>query len=196
MSAAPAFAMMRCPRCGRELQLEQLKTDPAFICPLCSRSFELVRFETRAPEVRQPRHVGGTIEASQPCAVHARNAAVATCDRCGAFMCELCRIDVDGRTLCPGCFDRLAAGDSLESTRTTFRDYAGMAFTSALVGFVFSALFFWVAFAPLAIYYGIRALKQKKAMGETDGKILVWVSMLLAVVDIGFGLVMTAAFFR
>lgn len=108
-------------------------------------------------------------------------------------MCDLCRIDVDGRTVCPGCFDRLAMSDELESTRTTFRDYGGMALVSALFGLFFVALFVWVVFAPLSIYYGIKGMQQKKKLGETDGRLRIWISMTLALTDIVLGLFMARA---
>jgi hypothetical protein len=128
------------------------------------------------------------LDAAQPCATHPGNAAVTTCQRCGSFICALCRIDVDNRTLCPVCFERLSSEGSLESTRTTFRDYPGLAGLTATVGCLFGL--FAIVFGPLAIYYGVKALKQKKAMGEEDGFAGIWLAILIGSLQVAGGLVL------
>src|SRR4051812_35197337 len=37
------------------------------------------------------------------CAAHPNNAAVGVCQRCGTYMCALCRTRWHDRTLCPAC---------------------------------------------------------------------------------------------
>src|SRR5205807_304768 len=68
------------------------------------------------------------------CARHARNSAVAACERCGAFMCALCRIESDGKVLCAGCFDRLRAAGELESARVSFRSWRTLGQHLSLLG--------------------------------------------------------------
>ena len=177
---------VRCPRCRREINLSWIDT-PDAVCPLCRRPFEAIRFEPPVRAVLMPQMADGALEAAQPCAVHPLNAAVASCERCGSFICALCRIDVDGRTLCPTCFERLSTEGSLESTRTTFRDFPGLAGVAATIGCL-GVAFFGVLLGPLAIYYAIKGLRQKKAMGESDGRVGLWLAILLGVAEIGFGI--------
>ena len=103
-------------------------------------------------------------------------------------MCGLCRIDVDQRTLCPKCFERPSAEGSLPSARTTFRDYGGLSSVSATAGCV--VWFASVLLGPLAVYYGIKGLRQKKAMDETDGRVGVWIAMILGAAETIGGLVL------
>ena len=51
-----------------------------------------------------------------------------------------------------------------------------------------------VLFGPLAIYYGVKAMKQKKAMGETDGVAGLWVAGVLGGIDSLGGLVFAGVF--
>ncbi len=190
--AAPSAGVsnIRCPRCRREIDVTSISTTDA-VCPRCHRAFEALRFEPPVRATAMPQMAEGTLEASQPCAVHALNAAVTSCQRCGSFMCELCRIDVDDRTLCPTCFERLSSEGSLQSTRTTFRDYPGLAGVTATFGCLMAAL--GLLFGPLAIYYGVKGLKQKKAMDESDGKTGLWMAIILGGLEIAVSLTFITA---
>jgi hypothetical protein len=114
--------------------------------------------------------------AAASCASHRGNVASSNCGRCGVFMCDLCRIDVDGRVLCPACFDRLSAEGALPSARTTFRDYGRMGMQLLLVALVFT--FVGAPFALGAAYAGVRGLGQRKRLGEGSA-VLAWVSIVL-----------------
>lgn len=179
---------IRCPLCRKPIELRAIESG-TFTCPQCTDPFEAVRFDPPRREISIPQMADGGLQAAQPCAVHQRNAAVANCERCGAFMCSLCRIDVDNRTLCPKCFERLSAEGSISSTRTTFRDYGGLASVVATGGCLL--WFASMVLGPLAIYYGVKGLRQKKSLGESDGIAGVWVAMILGAVETvaGFGLI-------
>jgi hypothetical protein len=122
------------------------------------------------------RIAGGAEASSTSCANHAANLAVANCERCGVFMCSLCRIAVDETQLCPTCFDRLTAEGALPSTRTRYRDYGRQASSYALLG-----VLLWVIgplLGPLAVYYGFRSLRQLREMDEPGGRVRAWLSVL------------------
>lgn len=59
------------------------------------------------------------------CAKHERNAAVASCQRCGGFVCALCRIFTDRFVLCPGCFERGYAAGALGRTLRSMPHFCG-----------------------------------------------------------------------
>jgi hypothetical protein len=151
--------------------------DEAVYCGECALEFTAVAFDPPAA-VRQP--VPSSLEAgSTQCARHARNAAVAACDRCGAFMCRLCRVDVGGKALCAACFDRVRADGSLEDAQTTFRSWRTLGLHSA----VFS-LFAWplaIVIGPLSIYASIRGLAQSRKDGDERGAVGPILAIILAV---------------
>jgi len=181
-----------CPHCGARLPQSRLETGEV-VCTFCNGQYEGVAF---TPPVRKARvkHIaesgpGG----SAACARHERNAAAANCERCGNFMCNLCRIDTDGMALCPSCFERLSDEGALPSSLKSFKNYSGMAGSMAAAGILL--LLLAPIFGPAAIFYGVKAFKQKREMGERDGKIMLYLIMILAVLETIFGIVLIAALF-
>ncbi len=181
MTPRPArtdFGGPSCPRCRRDLDPESVASGFQF-CPHCGRTFEATRFDPPEPRVtvRSVEEAGPGAAAS--CAAHRGNVASSNCGRCGVFMCDLCRIDVDARVLCPACFDRLSAEGALPSARTTFRDYGRMGAQLLLLALVFT--FIGAPFALGAVYAGARGLGQRKRLGEGSA-VLAWVSIVLGFV--------------
>ncbi len=195
MTPRPArtdFGGPSCPRCRRDL-------DPAHVasgfqsCPHCGRYFEATRFDP--PEarvtVRAVEEAGPGSAAS--CAAHRDNVASSNCGRCGVFMCDLCRIDVDERVLCPACFERLSAEGALPSARTTFRDYGRMGMQFLLLALLFT--FIGAPFALGAVYAGVRGLGQRKRLGE-GSPALAWVSIVLGSLGAAGGVALWVFAFR
>ena len=183
--------LIRCPRCRTKIDVATITTSAAAQCPVCQGTFEAIRFDPQRRAFAPPGMIDGGLAAAQPCSIHPGNAAVANCERCGSFICELCRIEVDGRTLCPGCFERLSSEGALDSTRTSFRDYSGLAGVTATAGCV--VWFLCLVLGPLAIYYAVKGLKEKKSRGESDGRAGLWVAIFVGSLEIigGIGLIVT-----
>ena len=122
-----------------------------------------------------------------PCARHARNAAESSCKRCGAFMCSLCRIDSDGGSYCPGCFERLSEEGALPSVRTSFKDYGRMSYHAGLLG----ALMFpiMIVTGPFGIWFGIVGLRAFERSGGRVSRRSCWLGICLGLVEVMIGLV-------
>ena len=173
------YAGPSCPACRRPFDLARL-TSGVQHCPACGLRFEAVRFRPaeRRADVREVGAAGPKEGAA--CAAHRRNAAVAWCERCGIFMCALCRTEADGRTLCAACFDRLAAEGTLQSTQTRHRDYVGLAWIASAVGFM--VCFAGLVTGPLGVYYGFRALRQMNEWGDVGGRMRAVGAMVAGVI--------------
>jgi hypothetical protein len=198
-SAAPppvrrqrAYTGPACPRCKGYLDLERLPAGETR-CPSCNHTFLAAPFHP--PVVRE--RVGSLIEAgpdgAAPCAMHSGNAAVGNCTRCGVFLCALCRIQVDGKELCPGCFDRLTAEESLSTVRTRIRNYRGMALSLGIFGFLASC--FGLITGPLTLYLVVQAVRQRRLWQERDGAASLVVASLLAVAQIVISLLFLLGLF-
>ena len=153
-----------------------------------------MRFDPPEREVRAASVGEGGPGGSTACAQHRGNVASANCGRCGVFMCAVCRIDSDALALCPGCFDRLSAEGELPSTRVSYRDYGRVAGTLAAVGFLLA--FVGIVAGLAAVYYGIKGLRQKRQMGETEGIASIWVAMVLGALAAALWLVIVVMMFR
>jgi hypothetical protein len=143
----------------------------------------------RAAGVREVGAAGPTEAAS--CAAHRRNAAVASCERCGIFMCALCRTTADGMTLCAPCFERLAGEGTLHSAQTRYRDYVGLSWLASAAGFL--VCFSGLLLGPLAVYYGVRALRQMNEWGDVGGRGRAVAAMLVGMLTFAWNAVMIAS---
>ena len=103
-------------------------------CPICLREFEAVLFDPPVPDVAVPRVAEAGPEGANPCGHHPGNVAADHCTRCGVFMCALCRIETDGRVLCPPCFERLLDAGQLPSLVAHHHDYGHMQLLLAILG--------------------------------------------------------------
>lgn len=146
-------------------------------CGKCSLGFTAAVFEPPSPLRQEAPVLEGGALGEVRCARHAGNAAAATCGRCGAFMCTLCRIDTDGRVLCATCFDRLRSEGALESARTSFRSWRTLGLHLSVLG-----LFFWpfgLLLGPAALVSTIRGIAQDRRSGDEGGYAGAVVTLLL-----------------
>ena len=181
-----------CPLCDTRLPVSSLQTGEQF-CRSCKGAYEGMVF---TPPVRKARvkHIAESgPSGATACARHERNAAAANCERCGNFMCNLCRIDADGMALCPPCFERLSEEGALPSSAKSFKNYAGMAGSLAVLGIPF--MIFAALIGPLGIFYSVKGLAQKREMGESDGMIMLWLVLILCILETGLGLFFIAGIF-
>jgi len=105
------------------------------------------------------------------CAYHANNQAVATCERCGDFVCALCSTPSEGRCYCAACFDLLYQRGSLWMTQRSFTLPDTASFTLAVLslpGLCFYGL--GVILAVVGVVLGVMALKQIAAQPDLPGR--------------------------
>jgi hypothetical protein len=148
-------------------------------CGSCALDFTAALFEPPESPRPQPRALEGGAVGEARCARHARNAAAATCERCGAFMCALCRIDSDGKVLCAACFDRLRGEGALQSARTSFRSWRTLGLHLSIVGFFVSPL--GIVIGPAALVATIRGIAQDRKSGDEGGRASAVVALVLGV---------------
>jgi hypothetical protein len=85
--------MPRCPSCRERLSGDLDRHGAR--CPYCREPL----YEADPHGPRRRREVG-------QCAVHPDNPAASTCQRCGNYVCEVCRTRWRERWLCAACVDR------------------------------------------------------------------------------------------
>jgi len=189
--AAARYWAVTCPRCGQPLDHASIGSGRE-VCRHCGGAFQAARFD---PPVVAPRAAPLSVATgATTCANHPANLAETGCERCGVFMCSLCRIDIDGLVLCPSCFDRLSAEGALPSAQTKLRDYGRQASVYALGGILL--WFFAVVFGPLAVYFGARSLGQIRAQNESEGRLRAWLSIVVGVLETGGSLWLLSALLR
>jgi hypothetical protein len=112
-----------------------------FRCFVCHQPVPLDDQEvgSRCPRCRQPLYEDPRESRAMPaqaqgsrCTVHETNAAVAACQRCGNFMCPVCRTRWRGQAVCLACVQR--ALESKEQVPAEARAHLRQAILSVLLG--------------------------------------------------------------
>ena len=147
--------MLSCTKCISPLSKEMINSDSLTACPSCS---SLLRADVFPAVYRLlPRgHSGETLKMSSEagCFYHSGKKAVTPCSACGRFVCALCDVALNGRHLCPACFEKGKSKrkiESLENHRTCY-DTIALMVAAVPILFYFITLFT----APLAIYLTVR----------------------------------------
>jgi hypothetical protein len=180
----PAYTGPQCPRCRAPLPDERLH-DGDNVCLECLGDFEARVFHPPQRGARVLQIAQSGPEGGISCANHARNAAVAACDRCGLLICSLCQLDVDSMKLCPSCFDRLGQDADADTTRTRFRDYGSLAGLWAFIGLGLSWMVLGIPLGIISMYYGVKAFRHSESRSSVAGVV---VAMILAAVDVVIGI--------
>jgi hypothetical protein len=113
------------------------------------------------------------------CAIHRRNLARGTCQRCGNYLCSVCRTRLRGQTLCPACVERIL--ESQEATPQDARAHLLQAILALVLGIIG-----WVVVLLGIIVIGVGASSESVVLIGVGGFILL-VSPLAAVFGAGQG---------
>ena len=178
-----------CPRCGNALELESLR-DGEDVCPHCGVFFDARVFHP-PKRIVHVAAIDTGVESATPCVNHPRNSAVGNCQRCGAFICSLCELEIGGTRYCPACFDRLSQEGTLPAALLRFRDYASLALTTAIVGFIGSFLL-GIPLGVLSLYYAVRGFRDPNT--ESRGTLIV--AVIVAIIDLPLGLFLLWSLFQ
>jgi len=179
-----------CPRCDSEIDPGVFISNPVS-CPVCLREFEAIRFDPPVPDAGVPRVAEAGPGGANPCGHHPGNVAGEHCSRCGVFMCALCRVDSDGRVLCPACFERLADAGELPSLVSHYRDYGHVQAYLVLLGLLF--IFIGPVAGPASIYFGVKALAQREALGNPGSRLGTWALFVLGALEAVGGVALIAS---
>jgi hypothetical protein len=122
-----------------------------------------------------PIALQGETEAS--CFFHPQSRAAQACQECGRFLCALCDLEVDGRHICPRCFEKV---DTVEPRRIMYD-------SMALAVSTLPALLFWPALvgAPYALFVVVRRWSAPSSIVPRT-KIRFVLAALFALAEIGF----------
>ena len=146
--------MISCGECSWPVPSESWNREQAVRCPGCGQNVLVAAFPAIAQTATGalPEALGGESEAS--CFYHPESRAAVPCDECGRFLCRLCDLDIDGRHLCPTCFQTGVVTRKLENVEPRRTMYDAMALSLATL----PVLLFWpvVVTAPAALFLVFR----------------------------------------
>jgi hypothetical protein len=158
---------MRCPSCREHLPETPEEGSQGARCPYCREPLFEMGFERRSREIGD-------------CAVHRDNPAVGICDRCGNYICEVCRTRWRDRWLCSTCVDSALEQNEVQPAEA--RAHA----RQAILSLILSALS-WVAFIGVLIIV-VAAFASGNIVAVGFASLVFLLTPLPAVVGIGLGM--------
>jgi DNA-directed RNA polymerase subunit RPC12/RpoP len=168
-----------CASCSLPVPEDLWNTHEEVRCRWCGRNMRALVFPAinRTQLGASPAALQGETEAS--CFYHPQSRAAQVCQDCGRFLCNLCDLEVDGRHICPRCFDTVPA--EMADTRRPMYD------TMALAMSTLPALMFWPALvgAPWALFMVIRRWNAPSSIVPRT-KIRFILAALFALAEIAF----------
>lgn len=182
--------VIACPACLTIQNPAQVNTGTLFKCPDCGTHLRADLFNAFLRPA-DPGTVGSPVQeqGQAECYNHPGRQAQAPCAQCGRLLCDLCAVDLDGRSLCFSC---LKAGRDKQQivdleTRRTLHDSIALALALVPILFIFPT----VVTAPAAIYMALRYWKRPPmilprsqwrniaAIILAGGQIAVWAGVLI-----------------
>jgi hypothetical protein len=154
---------VRCGRCGRIVRVSV---------------FPAIDLQTKGAA---PEALRGETEAS--CFYHPQSRAAKVCEECGRFLCALCDLEVEGRHICPRCFESGVGAHKIQTAEPRRVMYDSMAMALA----TFPFLLIWPALigAPWSLFIVVTRWNAPLSVVPRT-KIRFIIAALFAVAEIGF----------
>jgi len=146
-----------CARCSMPLPKWELRNGDAASCTSCGSRNTVRLFPVALAQGSAP-HAETALDGEAACFDHPGKRAVAACQQCGRFVCQLCAVEFGGGVWCPSCVANPGA-----KTRPVNADTARMLYDTWALFIPFGLLVIWpltVLSAPAVIALAIMKWKQ------------------------------------
>ena len=143
-----------CGACSWPVPAEFWNRPEGVRCPGCGRNVRASVFPAIAESRGGPLPEAIAADSEASCFYHSESRAAIPCDQCGRFLCRLCDIQIEGRHLCPACFQSGVSARKIETVETRRTLYDNVALALATL----PALMIWpvVIGAPAALWVVFR----------------------------------------
>lgn len=120
MSEFPARPRIKCEKCGRSVPENIWNSGEFAPCPGCGSETQVFVFPALYREKTVEEAPERTVlDEEASCFHHPKNRATVVCEGCGRFICNLCSVEMGGRSLCPNC---ISSGMSKGTIRDVSKD--------------------------------------------------------------------------
>jgi len=144
-----------CTRCQTPLPATAINTLELTPCAACGTAIRADVYPALCQET-QNGHAGSRLQDARAasCFYHPEKQALLPCSVCGRFMCALCDIDLNGRHLCPVCFEKGKTHEKITDLVARRVCYDRIALLVA----VLPIMMVWITIvtAPVAIFLAVR----------------------------------------
>jgi hypothetical protein len=180
---ARGFGLAACAACSSPVPREFWNREEGVRCQGCGQTVRLFAFPAvdRNLAGTAPELLHGETEAS--CFYHPQSRAAIVCAECGRFLCALCDLEVEGRHICPRCFESGVNEHKIQTAEPRRVMYDNMALALAIL----PALLIWPAVigAPWALVIVFtRWNKPASVVPRTKFRFIL--AALFAIAELGF----------
>ena len=182
-SQAPSA--LRCPACDGDILISELQRAETNSCPTCEKALTVRLYPalTRKETTNAGRRI--LLKEESACFFHESKQAESLCEDCGRYLCALCEIVFEGKTLCPACLETAQEKETMDGlVRERFR-HDSFALILALL-----PILFWpitIITAPVAIVYAIFRWNSARSLVRSGNGVFA-AAILLGLAQIGFWL--------
>lgn len=176
---------LRCPACSGDLLIAELQSAAMNSCPTCEKALTVRWYPalTRKETVNAGRRI--LLEEEASCFFHESKQAESLCEACGRYLCALCEIVFEGKTLCPACLETAQEKESMDGlVRQRFR-HDSFALMLALLPILFWSI--TIITAPVAVVYAIFRWNSARSLVRSGNGVFA-AAILLGLAQIGFWL--------
>lgn len=175
-----AGAILECPSCHAPLP-DGLDVAPTIErCGACNTRLRVATFPAffQPPPEAQPGQ-SAIEDGEATCFHHDQKRAVATCDACGKFLCQLCDVELPTGHFCTQCFEQGARKGKIAEVERSRPRYDTVVLMLALLG-----LFLWtIPLVPLgAFIFGIVKRKAPPSLVHRS-RVRLYLGLTLAVIE-------------
>jgi hypothetical protein len=137
-----------CARCSTPLPKRELASAASAVCVSCG-STNAVRAYPALFAKTGPVEAEAAAEGEAACFDHPGKRAVASCQQCGRFVCQLCAVQTPGGFSCPSCF--AAGAGAVKAARA---EASRTLYDSIAIILPFASIIIW----PLTLFAGPSAV--------------------------------------
>lgn len=182
-----APSALRCPACGGDILISELQSEAmnSCPCPACEKPLtaRLYPALTRKETANAGRRI--LLEEEAACFFHESKQAESLCEDCGRYLCALCEIVFEGKTLCPACLETAQEKETMDGLVRQRLRHDSIALMLALL-----PILVWpitIITAPVAVIYAIFRWNSTGSLVRS-GKWGFAAAILLGLAQIGFWL--------
>ena len=172
-----------CAVCSWPVPREFWNREEGVRCRVCHHNVRVTAFPAidTISTGAAPEALGGETEAS--CFYHPQSRAARVCDECGRFLCALCDLEVEGRHICPRCFESGVNAHKIATVEPRRTLYDSVALALATLPF----LLIWPAIiaAPWSLFIVITRWNAPSSVVPRT-KIRFILAALFALSELGF----------
>lgn len=172
-----------CTVCSWPVPREFWNREEGVRCGGCGRNVSVSVFPAIDVQIvgSAPEALRGESEAS--CFYHPQSRAAKVCDECGRFLCALCDLEVEGRHICPRCFETGVGSHKIQTAEPQRIMYDSVALALATLPF----LLVWPAViaAPWSLFIVVTRWNAPSSVVPRT-KIRFMLAAIFALAEIGF----------